>query len=133
MSIKSPGIKLGLVALCVVILIATLPSLGAGDKAVAATSDCLKPLSAQEKTSCAKDVPNSELENDGKLALFLLPAKRDHAGIDRGLSKVHEEADPIYGSIVPKDILPMRAILLFGAALVGIVVLGRRRRTSPRG
>ena len=100
--------------------------------AAASSADCLKPLSIQEQMACNEKQQTAESGFSTAVA-WLFPSAEDK------ITKTSERALSAQGEKKPGegalsfDSLSTTGLMLFGAALVGIAYLGRRRRRSFSG
>lgn len=129
MTFKYLNIKLSVIALGLIVVLATSSLLGANEQASAATTsvDCGKVMSGQVQ-SCEDGVAGATFVKAASTA-WLLPPQQSKVAND-GIKSVSVSGTEESG--VSTSGLPGEAFILFMAALAGIAFLGRRRKMRFR-
>jgi|TARA_R110000772_G_scaffold261499_1_gene380003 hypothetical protein len=131
MSAKLMKMQLIAIAAGLAVLALSIPGPGSAStaRAAAPSADCLKSVSIQEQVTCNKE---SQAAKSGfeTVAAWIYPSVDEKVTTAKKPGvKAKNEAGAAGGGLLSDD-LPATGLMLFGAALVGIAYLGRRRRKA---
>lgn len=136
MSFKYLNMKLGILALGLVVIIGMSAILGVSEQVKAATTspECVKTLSGQAQ-ACATESDRSPLVKAAVTTWFFPPATPKAVTVNPavpGGSAKTIKSTSLEDKESTSGILELKALILFAAAFAGIVFLGRRKKFPVR-